>query len=68
MEVVAEKEYDEMVCIHFIGHGAWEMEDQAVLVVQMEATLEELALTTFPHPTLTESVAEAARECLCRSI
>ena len=68
VEVVAEKKYGEVLGINFIGQGACEMAGQAVLAIQMEATLEELARATFPHPTLSESVAEAARESLGRPI
>jgi dihydrolipoyl dehydrogenase len=68
VEVVAEKTYGEVLGINFIGQGACEMAGQAVLAIQMEATLEEIAKATFPHPTLSESLAEAARECLGRPI
>jgi len=44
--------------------AASEMVGQAVLAIQMEATLEELDKTPFPHPTLSESFAEAARDAL----
>jgi len=68
IEVVADKKYGEALGMHFIGQGACEMAGQAVLSIQMEATLEELTRATFPHPTLSESLAEAARECLGRPI
>jgi dihydrolipoamide dehydrogenase len=68
VEVVADKKYGEVLGMHFIGQGACEMAGQAVLAIQMEATLEELARATFTHPTLSESVAEAARKCLGRPI
>ena len=64
VEVVAEKKYGEVLGMHFIGQGACEMAGQAVLALQMEATLEDLTRVTFPHPTLSESVAEAARDAL----
>lgn len=64
VEVVADKEYGEILGIHLIGNGVAEMAGQGVLAVQQEMTLEELAWTTFPHPTLSESVAEAARDAL----
>ena len=64
VEVVAEKKYGQVLGIHFIGQGACEMAGQAVVALQMEATLEDLAKATFPHPTLNESVAEAARDAL----
>ena len=68
VEIVAEKKYGEVLGIHIIGEGACEMAGQAVLAIQMEATLEELARAVFPHPTLSESLPEAARECLGRAI
>ncbi|MGE5841589.1 MAG: dihydrolipoyl dehydrogenase family protein [Deltaproteobacteria bacterium] len=68
VEVVAEKRYGEVLGIHFIGEGASEMAGVGVLALQMEATLEDLARAVFPHPTLNESLADAARECLGRSI
>ena len=68
VEIVTEKRFGEILGIHFIGKNASEMAGQAVLVIQMEATVEELARTTFPHPTLSESLAEAARIALGRPI
>jgi dihydrolipoamide dehydrogenase len=68
VEVVADKKYGEVLGIHFIGKGASEMAGVGVLALQMEATLEDLARASFPHPTLNESLADAARECLGRSI
>ena len=64
VEVVAEKRYGQILGIHMIGDGVSEMAGQGVLAVQQEMTLEELAQTTFPHPTLSESLAEAARDAL----
>jgi dihydrolipoamide dehydrogenase len=37
---------------------------QGILAIQLEATLEELARTAFPHPTLSEFMTEAARSAL----
>jgi len=34
----------------------------------LEATLEDLARASFPHPTLSESLSEAARNALGRHI
>lgn len=64
VEIVAEKKYGQVLGMHFIGQGVCEMAGQAVLALQMEATLEDLARANFPHPTLSESVAEAARDAL----
>jgi len=68
VEVVGEKKYGEVLGVHIVGEGASEMAGMAVLAIQMEATLEELAGAVFPHPTLSESLAEAARDALGRAI
>lgn len=68
VEVVSEKKYGEILGVHFIGTAVSEMAGQAVLAIQMEMTVEELAKTSCPHPTLSESLPEAARDCLGRPI
>jgi len=68
VEVVADKRYGEILGVHIIGDSACEMIGQAVLAIQQEMTLEDLTQTTFPHPTLSESVAEAARDALGQAI
>lgn len=68
VEVVADKQYGEVLGVHFIGTAASEMAGQAVLAIQMEATVEELAKAPFPHPSLSESLAEAARDALGKPI
>jgi dihydrolipoamide dehydrogenase len=68
VEVVADKRYGEILGVHIIGDSACEMIGQGVLAIQQEMTLEELAQTTFPHPTLSESIAEAARDALGQAI
>ena len=62
VEVVADKKYGEILGVHLIGTAASEMAGQAVLAIQMEATLDDLDKTPLPHPTLSESLAEAARD------
>lgn len=64
VEVVAEKEYGLVLGVHFIGESAVEMAGQGVLAIQMEALLEDLARAVFPHPALSESLAEAARDAM----
>ncbi|MBP1741252.1 MAG: dihydrolipoamide dehydrogenase [Deltaproteobacteria bacterium] len=68
VEIVADKRYGEILGIHIIADSACEMIGQGVLAIQQEMTLEELAQTTFPHPTLSESIAEAARDALGAAI
>jgi len=68
VEIVADRRYGEVLGVHFIGDGVEEMAGIGALAIQMEATLEELARVPFPHPTLSESLADAARDALGRAI
>ncbi len=68
VEIVSERKYGEILGIHIIGEYAAEMAGQAVLAIQLEATLEDIARSVFPHPTLSEFLPEAAREALGRTI
>ncbi|MBU2499213.1 MAG: NAD(P)/FAD-dependent oxidoreductase [Proteobacteria bacterium] len=68
VEIVSEKRYGEILGVHIVADNASEMAGQATLAMQMEMTLEDLARATFPHPTLSESLAEAARDALGQAI
>lgn len=68
VEVVAERKYGELLGASFIGRGACDMASQAILAIRFEATVEELSRASFPHPTLSESLVEAARDALGRPI
>jgi dihydrolipoamide dehydrogenase len=46
--------------IGIVGHGAGELIAEGVLAVEMGATVKDLALTVHPHPTLSETLMEAA--------
>jgi hypothetical protein len=62
LQVVDEKRYGEVLGIHLIGKDASEMAGQAVRAIQMEATIEELSRVPFPHPTLSEFLAEVVKD------
>jgi dihydrolipoamide dehydrogenase len=68
VEVVADKSYGEILGVHLIGTAVSEMIGEALIAIQTEATVDTLACTPFPHPTLSESVAEAARDALGKPI
>ena len=44
-----------------VGRGVAELAAGAALAIEMRATVEDLALTIAPHPTLSEAIAEAAK-------
>lgn len=60
IKIVAGKKYGEILGVHIIGPHATELIAEAVLAIEMEVTLEELAHTIHPHPTLSEGMGEAA--------
>ena len=68
IEIVADKRYGEILGIHMIGEGVCEIAGYGVLAIQLEATLEELSKSILPHPSISESLAEAARACMSKPI
>ena len=59
-KLVVEPESERILGVGIVGAGAGELIAEGVLAVEMAATARDLALTIHPHPTLTETVGEAA--------
>lgn len=60
VKVVADARYDEVLGVHIIGYKATELIAEAGALLRLEATVGELIHTIHAHPTLSESVHEAA--------
>ena len=60
VKILAHQETDRVVGVHVYSAQASELIAQAVIAIEMGASAEDLALTMFAHPTLSESVHEAA--------
>ncbi|MFB3925156.1 MAG: dihydrolipoyl dehydrogenase [Syntrophales bacterium] len=60
VKIIASKTHGEILGVHIIGPHATEMIAEAVFAMEMEATVEELAHSIHPHPTVSEGVCEAA--------
>ena len=60
VKIVSEKAYDEVLGVHIIGPRATELIAEAGLMIQTECTTEEVVRLMHAHPTLSESVMEAA--------
>jgi len=60
VKIVSDKRYDEVLGVHIIGPKATELIAEATLGLRIETTVEEIANTIHPHPTLSEAVMEAA--------
>lgn len=68
LQLVWERNSDTVIGVHIAGPHASELIAEAVLVIEMAATLEDLAGSIHPHPTLSERLAEAARLALGRPV
>ena len=60
MEVVSDEDDGTVLGVHIVAPHASELIAEGGLAVEMGATLEDLALTIHPHPTLSEMIGEAA--------
>ena len=60
VEVVSDESDDTVLGVHIVAPHASELLAEGALAVEMGATLEDLALTVHPHPTLSEMLTEAA--------
>lgn len=60
VKVIAEPRYGQVVGVGLVGPGATELVAEAALAVAEECTLDELSEVIHAHPTLAETVREAA--------
>jgi dihydrolipoamide dehydrogenase len=59
-KLIIEPNTDRILGVGIVGHGAGELIGEGVVAVEMGATAKDLALIVHPHPTLSETVMEAA--------
>ena len=59
-KLVIHPESDRVLGVGICGPGAGELISEGVLAIEMGATAQDMALTIHPHPTLSETVMEAA--------
>jgi dihydrolipoamide dehydrogenase len=59
-KVVFDPQTTQVLGVGIVGPGAGELIAEAVLAIEMGAVLEDLVVAIHPHPTLSETIAEAA--------
>ena len=59
-KILADPETERVLGVGITGVNAGDLIAEAVLAIEMGATISDLALTIHPHPTLSETVMEAA--------
>jgi len=60
VKILASKPYGEILGAHIIGHDASELIAEVGLAIRLEATIEDIVSTMHAHPTMAESIHEAA--------
>jgi dihydrolipoamide dehydrogenase len=60
VKLVADAKDDTLLGCHIVGYDASNLIAEAALGIEMGATVADLGLTVHPHPTLSETLMEAA--------
>ncbi|MFA5594407.1 MAG: FAD-dependent oxidoreductase, partial [Trueperaceae bacterium] len=68
IKLIGDAETDLLLGFHMVGPNAGDIVSEAALAIEMGATLEDIALTQHPHPTISEGVMEAAEHAHGRAI
>ncbi len=68
VKILRDKQYGEILGAHIVASHASEMIHELVVARENEYTVEEVELAIHAHPTLSESVAEAALDSLGRAL
>lgn len=68
VKMIADAKTDVVLGIHIVGPEASNLISEAVLAIEMGARLQDIALSIHPHPTLGETMMEAAEATLGHAI
>jgi dihydrolipoamide dehydrogenase len=60
VKIIADKDTDDLLGVHMIGPHVTDLISEAGLAKVLDATPWEIAQTIHPHPTLSETIGEAA--------
>ena len=60
VKVVAESRFGRVLGVHMVGAHVGELLAECVLALELECTLDEVTSIIRPHPTLSETIGEAA--------
>lgn len=62
VKIVFDTRYGEILGVHIVGSNATEVIGEAVMAMQLESTVQELARSIRVHPSFSEAVVDAARD------
>jgi dihydrolipoamide dehydrogenase len=60
IKIISDADYGEILGVHIIGPQATELIAEAVIAIELEATVEDLMWTIHAHPTLAEAMLDAS--------
>lgn len=60
VKIIADKKYGEVLGTHIMASHATDMISEAIITMQIEGTIYDIAKAIHPHPTLSEIMMEAA--------
>jgi dihydrolipoyl dehydrogenase len=67
-KIIADEETKRVLGVEIVGQESSDLISEAALAIELGATLEDVASTVHPHPTLPESIMEAAENALGKAI
>ena len=68
VKVIMDPDSRRLLGVGVVGPGASELIAQCALALEMDACVEDIALTVHTHPTLSEAVVEACKSALGEAI
>ncbi len=68
VKIIADAKTHVVLGVHIVGPEASNLISEAALAIEMGARLEDIALTIHPHPTLGETMMEAAEAAMGHAI
>ena len=68
VKVIANEADDKIIGVQIVGSDASDLISEASLAIKMNSTIDDLALTIHPHPTLSESLMEASEATMGKAI
>jgi dihydrolipoamide dehydrogenase len=68
VKFITDKKYGEILGVHIVGPQATELLAEPAFAMQMETTIDDIAETVHAHPTLYESIYEAALNAVDKGI
>jgi dihydrolipoamide dehydrogenase len=67
-KIIADEQTKKIIGAEIVGNESSDLISEATLAIELGATLEDISSTVHPHPTLPESLMEAAENALGKAI